>query len=104
MQQGKVDFAKYQEGQEERLQRFAADHEQALQALAKAESNLPSDIQHLYDLEVQRRGEDAMAPVENRTCVACYTEITAQMYNDLIRESYVKCKSCGRILYLPDGN
>jgi uncharacterized protein len=104
LQQGKLDFAKYQTDQEERLKRFAVDRETALASLAKVEADLPVEIAPFYELEVQRRGEDAMAGVENRTCVACYTEITAQMYNDLVRESYVKCKACGRILYLPDPN
>ncbi len=101
LQQGKADFAKYQADQGERLKRFAEDREQALVSLAKVEADLPSDVAPLYEAEVKRRGEDAMAGVENRTCIACYTEITAQMYNDLVRESFVKCKSCGRILYLP---
>jgi predicted nucleic acid-binding Zn-ribbon protein len=48
------------------------------------------------------RGADAMAAVENRTCTACYTEITAQNYHELILGQLVVCKSCGRILYLPE--
>ncbi len=47
-------------------------------------------------------GPDGMAAVKNRSCAACSTEITAQSYNELLQEQFVACKSCGRILYLPE--
>jgi predicted nucleic acid-binding Zn-ribbon protein len=43
-----------------------------------------------------------MTAVEGQSCAACYTEITAQQYNELKQELFVLCKSCGRILYLPE--
>jgi predicted nucleic acid-binding Zn-ribbon protein len=51
---------------------------------------------------VTAKGDDALAAVTGRSCSACYTEITAQNYNELVREQFVPCKSCGRILYLPE--
>jgi predicted nucleic acid-binding Zn-ribbon protein len=47
-------------------------------------------------------GADALAAVQNRTCSSCYTEITAQQYNELLQQQVVLCKACGRILYLPE--
>ena len=65
---------------------------------------LPADYHNkpLYDRLVNAKGEDAMSEVLNKVCVACYTEITAQSYNDLIGGKFLLCKSCGRILYLPE--
>ena len=101
LQQGKIDFVKYQADQEERLQRFAVDREQALLALAKVEADLPSDIQPFYELEVQRRRGCHGRRRKPHLHLLLHGN-HREMYNDLVRESYVKCKSCGRILYLPD--
>lgn len=65
------------------------------------EAGLPADVRIQYDRLVAAKGDDALAMVQGRTCVACYTEITAQSYNDLLQEQFVPCKNCGRILYLP---
>ena len=70
--------------------------------LAEVEGTLPEDIKPLYDRLTSLKGEDALALVESRTCTACYTEITPQSYNDLIRALFVICKSCGRMLYLAE--
>jgi hypothetical protein len=70
--------------------------------LEKVELTLPLDIRQTYDREIAARGEDALAAVHNKTCMACYTEITAQAHNDLMLSQFVVCKSCGRALYLPD--
>lgn len=68
----------------------------------EVEPSLPEDIRQLYKRQVEGRGEDALSMVNGRTCVACYTEITAQMSNMLVQGLFVTCKSCGRILYLPE--
>ena len=44
-----------------------------------------------------------LAAVKGRTCTHCYTEITAQQFNELHQELYVLCKSCGRIFVLASG-
>jgi predicted nucleic acid-binding Zn-ribbon protein len=102
VQKAKADLAKFEADQGERLGRFGAEREAALAQLAQVEENLPEDILMVYNREVNSRGEDALAAVQNRTCSACYTEITSQMFNDLSRGSFVACKACGRILYLPE--
>jgi predicted nucleic acid-binding Zn-ribbon protein len=76
--------------------------EETLQSIKQIEEGLPPDVRPVYARQIQARGDDAMAAVENRTCMACYTEITAQAYNDLMLSQFVLCKSCGRILYLPE--
>ncbi len=47
-------------------------------------------------------GHEGMAAVKSHSCSNCSTEITAQNYNELLQEQFFVCKSCGRILYLPE--
>jgi predicted nucleic acid-binding Zn-ribbon protein len=75
---------------------------EATAALAAAEANVPADIRPQYTRLVSAFGADALAPVTNRSCAGCYNELTAQGYNDLRAGRIVFCKSCGRILYLPE--
>jgi hypothetical protein len=70
--------------------------------LAQVEQQLPADVRDQYSRLVNHRGEDALSLVQEKTCSACYTGITAQNYNDLLQGAFVLCKSCGRILYLPE--
>ena len=62
----------------------------------------PGADMRAYDRLIASKGEDAMSPVENKNCIACYTGITAQNYHDLVQGKFLLCKSCGRILYLPE--
>lgn len=73
-------------------------------SLAAAEAQLPIDAKEMYDRQTTARGDDALSRVDNRICAACYTEITAQSSNDLVQGKLVPCKSCGRILYLPESS
>ncbi len=66
------------------------------------EATIPANIRVHYERVVAGMGHDALAVVKGRTCTNCYTEITAQQSNELQQEMYMLCKSCGRILYLPE--
>jgi uncharacterized protein len=101
VRQAKADLEAYQRDSGQRLAALAAEREAVLKQLAEVEATVPPDVREPYERLVRGRGEDALAPVEGRTCSACYTEITAQGYNELLAERFVQCKSCGRILYLP---
>ena len=85
-----------------RLADLAKQHQETLHKLAEVEGTLPEDIKPQYDRLTAAKGEDALALVEGRTCTSCYTEITPQSYNDLIRALFVLCKNCGRMLYLAE--
>ncbi|HMF16558.1 MAG TPA: C4-type zinc ribbon domain-containing protein [Gemmataceae bacterium] len=85
-----------------RLADLAKQHQETLAKLAEVEGTLPADIKPQYDRLTAAKGEDALALVEGRTCTSCYTEITPQSYNDLIRALFVLCKNCGRMLYLAE--
>jgi predicted nucleic acid-binding Zn-ribbon protein len=102
VKQAKQECADFEHSVAERQTNLKDQLSKALAELKDVETHLPDDIRPLYQRLVAARGEEAMAAVVNRGCVACYTEITAQMYNDLLAGRFVLCKSCGRLLYLPE--
>ena len=100
--QAKLDYAEYEKNTEVRKTSLMELLTQALQSLKEVEATLPEELEVQYRRMVTARNEDALAPVQGRTCVACYTEITAQAQNDLLSGRLAVCKACGRILYLPE--
>jgi predicted nucleic acid-binding Zn-ribbon protein len=70
--------------------------------LHQAENDLPGALKAEYKRLSESRGEDALAAVENEVCTGCYTTITVQMKNELVMHHPIFCKSCGRLLYLPE--
>ena len=102
VQQAKSEYADFEKNAREHASSLTEQLNQAVGAIKDVESTLPADVRPQYDRLVAARGEDAMAPVEHRTCMACYTEITAQSHNDLMLSQFVLCKNCGRALYLPE--
>ena len=70
--------------------------------LSEAESQLPAEIRVDYLRVSKGRGEDTLAAVEGGICQGCYQTITAQSYSELLQHRPVSCKSCGRLLYLPE--
>jgi len=70
--------------------------------LRAAESALPADFRQDYDRVVKAKGEDALAMVEGESCGGCYQQLTLNIHNDLRMSRSVFCKSCGRLLYLPE--
>jgi uncharacterized protein len=101
VKQAKEEFKQHEKDAQARLANLREQLVQVQKQIKEVEATLPDDIRPQYERMVGSRGEDAMAAVENRTCMACYTEITAQAYNDLMLSQFVFCKSCGRALYLP---
>lgn len=102
VQQAKAEAADFDKNSSARQVNLSELLQAALTALQQAEAALPEDIRQQYDRLIASRGEDALAAVQERVCVACYTGITAQNYNDLLAGRLVFCKACGRILYLAE--
>jgi len=100
---GKEDTARIISDIQTRRNEFTDRLNETLKSIHEVEAGLPEDVRALYDRLVAAKGDSAMASVQDRTCSACYTEITAQSQNDLLQERLVFCKNCGRILYLPEG-
>jgi len=74
-----------------------------LNELKEAEANLPSDFKSDYDRVARVRGEEALAEVDGEVCGNCYQKLTPNMMNELYLSKPVFCKSCGALLYLPEG-
>jgi predicted nucleic acid-binding Zn-ribbon protein len=74
---------------------------EAQETVRAAEAALPAEVKTVYARQAQARGHDALSPVNNRHCVACYIELTQQSLNELRSGRVVTCKNCGRLMYLP---
>ncbi|HEV3203229.1 MAG TPA: C4-type zinc ribbon domain-containing protein [Gemmataceae bacterium] len=98
----KEELAQFETSSQARLADLKELLNQAKKSVTEMEATLPADILPQYEWHMAAQGEDAMAVVHNRTCRSCYTEITAQNYNELKQEQFVLCKNCGRILYLEE--
>lgn len=91
--------AHFEKEYQERVERFRSERARAAEALTKSEAEVPPEIKPIYSKIVGAKGADALSGLEGRTCVACYTELTPQNFNDVNRGAFLMCKSCGRILY-----
>jgi predicted nucleic acid-binding Zn-ribbon protein len=98
----KQELASFEKDSGARKASLAGQLAQVSAQLQKAEEQIPANLRDQYKRVVNARGADAMSAVRDRTCTACYTEITAQNYNDLAGGMFIFCKSCGRVLYLPE--
>jgi predicted nucleic acid-binding Zn-ribbon protein len=87
--------AQEQQGLETELARVTAQ-------LQSAEDQLEGDFKADYLRLSKARGEDALAPAEGECCSGCSQTLTAQTINILKLDKPVFCKSCGRLLYIPE--
>jgi len=87
------------------------EHEGALQAdvarlegeLKVAEAALPAAFRTDYDRVVNSKGQDALAQVEDDCCGGCFQKLTSNQLNELHMSRAIFCRSCGRLIYLPEG-
>jgi predicted nucleic acid-binding Zn-ribbon protein len=70
--------------------------------LRESEATLPPDIRELYNRIVRRKGEDALAVVENQYCGGCNQQVPINLCSQVMLGQPVACKTCGRLLYLPE--
>jgi predicted nucleic acid-binding Zn-ribbon protein len=85
------------------LEQLRAELDSVNGEYAQAEKHLPSDIRATIRRMVDAIGEQAIAQVENQCCGHCYTTQTTQAMSELTLKQVVFCKSCGSLLYLPQG-
>ena len=70
--------------------------------LEVAEKELADDVREKYDRVVKQKGADGMAPIEGHSCGGCFQQLTGNMVSDLMMGRVIPCRSCGRLLYMPD--
>jgi predicted nucleic acid-binding Zn-ribbon protein len=100
--QAKKEYAEFEKAVSARQADLTGQLNEALEQIKAAECGVPANVLPQYQRIVAACGADALAALRGRTCSACHSEITAQNYNELLQELFVVCKSCGRILYLPE--
>lgn len=78
-------------------------------AVVEAEGLIPEDVRERYRRTVKQHGADAMAPVEYdrkaqlASCSGCFVSVTTQGLNELLNGLHlIFCKTCGRLLYIPE--
>ncbi len=81
---------------------LTADVERLEAELQQTEAMLPAEVRELYRRVVRQKGEDALAVVENQYCGGCNQQIQLNMLNQIMLGQPVFCKTCGRLLYLPE--
>ena len=92
----------HQAGQEEQP-RIEADIHRLETELKESEDSLPEIYRELYYRLVTRLGEDALVPLNKQFCSGCNQKIPVNMINALMLARPIACKTCGRLLYLPEG-
>ena len=70
--------------------------------LTEHEAVMPGDILELYSRVVRQRGEDALAAIEGETCSGCHQRTPLNVINEIMLDHPMFCKSCGRLLYMPE--
>ncbi|MFL5341407.1 MAG: zinc ribbon domain-containing protein, partial [Gemmataceae bacterium] len=84
----------------DRIARLTADLQATTANLVEVEKNIPGEVRSLYDRLTAAKGADAISAVQDQTCTACYSTVTAQQGRELEAGIVVLCKNCGRIMYL----
>ncbi len=99
---GKQELDKARQNVESSAATIRADVAQLEAELIQAEKALPADLKADYDRVVRSKGADSLAAADDGVCTGCGQQITLNMQNELKLSKLVFCKSCGRLLYLPE--
>jgi uncharacterized protein len=70
--------------------------------LRQSEATLAADVRERYDRIVRQKGEDALAAIDNQCCGGCNQQVPLNLYSQVVLGQPVSCKTCGRLLYLPE--
>ena len=64
---------------------------------------IPAEVMTVYDKVVLARGASAVAPVTEGYCQGCYMTVTTQDVALILKGNKLQqCKTCQRILYVPN--
>ncbi len=88
--------------QEEPLIR--ADAQRLRVELTECETHLSGPTREMYDRVVRQRREDALALIENQYCTGCHQHVPLNVCAEILLARPMFCKSCGRLLYMPEGD
>ena len=97
--QVRLEVAQFEKEYDDRIAKFQAELNAAMEELKGVDAQIPEDIMPMYSKMVKARGADGLARIEGRICTTCNTELTPQNASEVKRGLFVLCKSCGRIMY-----
>lgn len=98
----KEELAKVKKRVDEQQQGLESELSRVTGELAAAETTVPDDFKADYLRLAKSRGADSMAPVEGTSCGGCFHTLAPQTHDLLRLDRPVFCKTCGRLLYLPE--
>lgn len=97
----RAELEKFESEVAPRAAMLKSELEKATAQLKGLDAQVPPDLHSQYQRTITSLGADGMAEVRDRVCTSCHTEIIRGVEMALQADSFVVCKSCGRILYLP---
>jgi predicted nucleic acid-binding Zn-ribbon protein len=103
VKQARDELAKFEAQTAPRKADLEAQLAEASGKLKKVEESIPPELRPQYNRTIVSLGADGLAGVRDGVCESCHTEITAQALHEMKLEMFLLCRSCGRILYLPEG-
>jgi predicted nucleic acid-binding Zn-ribbon protein len=100
--QTREELARYEKESATRKVDLSTQLSQARAQLKEVEVQVPQGLREQYNRIVGARDAEGLAAVREGDCSACHTEIPRQTLSNLQQGQFVVCRSCGRILYLPE--
>jgi len=112
----RAELAELMSAEETTLAEYEVNVEQELAAATAKEAELAAqrdkelhregvvrEVLDQYEKLLEAREGEALAELDNKTCMGCYTAVPSNVYVRLARGAeLVQCPSCTRILYLAD--
>lgn len=98
----KADLEKTRQQVQQQQPALEAEIRRVEAELAQQEKLLSDEIREVYLRLLRQRGEQALAPVEGESCGGCHQQVPINMISKIKLNEVVFCKSCGRLLYLPE--
>jgi hypothetical protein len=71
--------------------------------LHQVEKLLPAEFRETYARMVRQKGSEALAPILGEFCGGCNHQVPVNLITAVMLNHPVYCRSCGRMLYLPEG-
>jgi uncharacterized protein len=79
-----------------------ADNNRLKTDLTDWEKQLPVEYRELYHRQTDNHGEDGLATIDGEFCTGCRHQVPLNFINQLMLQRPTFCRSCGRLLYLPE--
>jgi predicted nucleic acid-binding Zn-ribbon protein len=98
----RANAAKIQAKADEQYPLIQADIDRLEGELLKCEEDLPETVRAVYRRLARSKGEDALAAVTDGCCGGCNQQVPINLEAEIRMAHPVFCKTCGRMLYLPE--